>query len=151
MASNTEVISALNRLIETCRDGQEGFKTAAGGVRSAELKSLFHEYSQQRARFVGELQQEVRRMGGEAEDAGSVSAALHRGWIGLKSALTGEDDGAILTECERGEDAAVASYRSALGTDLPANVRGVVERQFSEVKQAHERVRSLEEAGGANA
>ncbi|HWS54590.1 MAG TPA: PA2169 family four-helix-bundle protein [Pyrinomonadaceae bacterium] len=151
MSSNAEVISALNRLIETCRDGQEGFKAAADGVRGDELKRLFREYSQQRARFAGELQQEVRRLGGEASEAGSVSAALHRGWMGLKSALTGEDDGAILAECERGEDSAVSSYRSALGTDLPAHVRSMVERQFSEVKQAHDRVRSLEKAGGANA
>ena len=150
MASNEEVISALNNLIETCRDGQEGFQTAAEGVRSAELKQLFHGYSQQRARFVGELQQEVRRLGGDPEDSGSVAASLHRGWMGLKSALTGADDDAILAECERGEDSAVANYRDALGTDLPANVRAVVERQFSEVKQAHDRVRSLEKAGGAS-
>ncbi|HEV3468020.1 MAG TPA: PA2169 family four-helix-bundle protein [Pyrinomonadaceae bacterium] len=151
MASNAEVISTLNSLIETCRDGQEGFKTAAEGVRGEELKRLFREYSQQRARFAGELQQEVRRLGGEAADSGSVSAALHRGWMGLKSAITGGDDGAIIAECERGEDAAVAGYRSALGTDLPSHVRAIVERQFSEVKQAHERVRSLETAGGAGA
>jgi uncharacterized protein (TIGR02284 family) len=54
-------------------------------------------------------------------------------------------------ECERGEDSAVANYRAALGTDLPAHVRALVERQFSEVKQAHDRVRSLEKASGANA
>ena len=32
MASSEEVISTLNNLIETCRDGQNGFKTAAEGV-----------------------------------------------------------------------------------------------------------------------
>ncbi|MDT7780122.1 MAG: hypothetical protein QOC99_2634, partial [Acidobacteriota bacterium] len=31
MASNEEVISTLNNLIETCRDGQNGFQTAADG------------------------------------------------------------------------------------------------------------------------
>jgi uncharacterized protein (TIGR02284 family) len=151
MASNAEVISALNNLIETCRDGQEGFQTAADAVRSGELKQLFREYSQQRARFVSELQSEVRRLGGDPEDSGSVAASLHRGWIGLKSVVTGSDDNSILAECERGEDSAVANYRAALDTDLPAHVRALVERQFSEVKQAHERVRSLEKAGGAGA
>ncbi len=151
MASNEEVISTLNELIETCRDGQEGFRAAAGGVGGAELKRLFHEYSQQRAGFVGELQGEVRRLGGEAEDSGSVAASLHRGWIGIKAAVTGRDDRSILAECERGEDSAVSTYRAALDADLPANVRAVVERQFGEVKQAHDRIRSLEKSTGAGA
>lgn len=151
MASNEEVISTLNNLIETCRDGQNGFQTAAAGVESSELKTLFHTYSQQRASFVGELQDEVRRLGGDPEDTGSVAATLHRGWINLKSAVTGKDDAAVVTECERGEDSAVANYRDALSTDLPANVRSAVERQFGEVKQAHDRVRAIEKANKAGA
>ena len=151
MASDSEVISTLNDLIETCRDGQEGFSTAAEAVGDTELKRLFHEYSRQRARFVGDLQDEVRRLGGDAENSGSITASLHRGWMGLRAAVTGRDDAAILAECERGEDAAVANYRAALGRDLPSNVRSLVERQFAEVKAAHDRVRSLEKAGGAGA
>ena len=151
MASNEEVISTLNNLIETCRDGQQGFQTAAAAVERGDLKQLFHTYSQQRAGFVGQLQDEVRRLGGDPENAGSVAATLHRGWIDLKAAVTGRDDAAILAECERGEDSAVANYRDALGVDLPANVRSIVERQFGEVKEAHDRVRSLEQAREAGA
>src|SRR5918999_4126680 len=112
MASNEEVISTLNNLIETCRDGQNGFQTAAEGVQKSELKTLFHTYSQQRARFAGELQDEVRRLGGDPEDSGSVAASLHRGWMGLKSVISGSDDAAILAECERGEDSAVLNHRA---------------------------------------
>jgi uncharacterized protein (TIGR02284 family) len=151
MSSNAQVISTLNSLIETCRDGQQGFQTAAEGVQSGELKQLFHTYSQQRARFAGDLQDEVRRLGGDPETSGSVTASLHRGWMGLRAVVAGRDDDAILAECERGEDSAVSNYRAALNADLPANVRTLVERQFGEVKAAHDRVRSLEKAGGASA
>jgi uncharacterized protein (TIGR02284 family) len=151
MASNEEVISTLNNLIETCRDGQNGFKTAAEGVKNAELKELFYQYSQQRAAFVGELQEEVRRLGGDPENTGSVAASLHRGWMNIKSAITGEDVGAIISECERGEDSAVSNYRDALDKDVPANVRQVIERQFSSIKEAHDRIRSLEKSSGAGA
>jgi len=65
MASNEQVISTLNGLIETCRDGQKGFQAAAEGVKSAELKELFYGYSRERAGFTGDLQDEVRRRGGE--------------------------------------------------------------------------------------
>jgi uncharacterized protein (TIGR02284 family) len=65
--------------------------------------------------------------------------------------VTGKDDDAIISECERGEDSAVSNYRDALDKDLPANVRSIVERQFASVKQAHDRIRSLERASGAGA
>lgn len=151
MASNEEVISTLNNLIETCRDGQNGFKTAAEGVKNPELKELFYHYSQQRASFVGELQDEVRRLGGDPENSGSVAASLHRGWIDIKSAITGEDEDAVISECERGEDSAVSNYRDALERDMPANVRQVIERQFSAVKEAHDRIRTIEKADSAGA
>ena len=144
-------ISTLNNLIETCKDGQEGFLEAAEGVKNSELKTLFLAYSQQRAQFAGVLQNEVLRMGGEPEKAGSVAAKLHRGWIDIKSAVTGEDEGAIISECERGEDSAVKNYQEALNEDLPANIRSIIEQQFTQVKEAHDHIRALERASGAKA
>ena len=149
--NNDDVISTLNNLIETCKDGQNGFQTAAEGVKNSELKTLFHTYAQQRAQFAGELQGEVRRLGGDPEQTGSVAATLHRGWINIKSAVTGEDENAVISECERGEDSAVSNYRDALNADLPADVRSIVERQYTQVKSAHDRIRALERATGAGA
>jgi len=149
MASDAEVISTLNSLIETCRDGQEGFRTAAEGVRSAELRELFHWYARQRAAFAGELQDEVRRLGGEPEQTGSLVASLHRGWMGLRAALEGGDERAISGECERGEEVAMSAYRSALDTDMPASVRALVERQFAEIREARHQLGNLEEGPGA--
>ena len=151
MASNEQVITTLNNLVQTCRDGQEGFQTAAEGVRSAELKELFYGYSRERASFAGELRDEVRRLGGEAPEGGSVGGALHRGWMGLRAVVTGTDDDAVIAECERGEDFALAEYRAALGIDLPAGVRSMVERQFAGVKKAHDHIDNLGGAPGAGA
>ena len=148
MATNDDAISTLNNLIETCKDGQNGFQSAADGVKKSELKTLFSTYAQQRAQFATELQGEVRRLGGDPEKAGSVAATLHRGWINIKSVVTGEDEGAVLAECERGEDSAVSNYQDALSSNLPANVKSIVERQFTKIKEAHDRIRSLEKASG---
>ena len=151
MPSDAEVIATLNRLIETCRDGREGFRTAAEGVRSAELRGQFQAFARQREGFAGELQGEVRRLGGEPEQTGSLVATLHRGWMGLRAALEGDDDRAVVSECERGEDVALETYRAALGADLPASVRAMVERQFAEVKEAHNLIANLERRSGAGA
>ena len=149
---NDNTISTLNNLIETCKDGQNGFQTAADGVKQSDLKTLFQAYAQQRAQFASELQNEVRRLGGDPEKTGSLAASLHRGWIDIKSAVTGEDEGAVISECERGEDSAVRNYKDALADEnLPGDVRSIIERQFTQVKEAHDRIRSLEKASGAGA
>jgi uncharacterized protein (TIGR02284 family) len=141
-----DAISVLNNLIETCKDGQNGFQEAAESVEDSSLKSLFYEYSQQRAQFAGELQALVKDLGGEPTNSGSVGANLHRRWIDVKSLVTGKDDAAILNECERGEDVAKNAYQDALKANLPASVLTVVQRQSDSVKEAHDRVKSLRNA-----
>lgn len=141
--SNDDVISTLNNLIETCKDGQEGFKSASEGVERSDLKTAFYEFSQQRSQFSGELQQLVRSLGGDPELSGTLSGAIHRGWIDLKAAVTGRDEAAILNECERGEDYAKAAYEEACNLALPANVAAVVMEQSNAVTAAHDRVKAL--------
>lgn len=147
--TNDEVISTLNGLIETCKDGQDGFMTAAEGVERSDVKSTFYELGQQRSQFAGELQTLVRELGGDPETAGSISASLHRGWINIKSAVTGQDEAAILNEAERGEDSAKKAYTDALAQDLPANVNSVVQTQAQAVIAAHDKVRSLRDSANA--
>ena len=139
--------TVLNNLIETLKDGQEGFKQAAESVRNPALKSLFSEYSQQRSRFATSLQAEARKLGEEKPGtSSSATGALHRGWINLKSAITGGDEHAILAECERGEDSAVEEYKKALDDGLSPSAQELVSRQFAEIKAAHDRIRSLRNA-----
>src|SRR5205807_4543019 len=112
--TNGKAVSVLNHLIETCKDGQEGFKHAAQGVKSSHLKSLFMEFAEQRAQFASQLRAEVARLGGKPEAGSSVTGSLHRGWTNLKAAISGGSEAAIISECERGEDIARDTYRDAL-------------------------------------
>ena len=138
-------ISTLNELIETLKDGKSGFETAAEDVKDSSVKSVFQEFAQQRSRLAGELQSEVRKLGGDPEKTGSTVAAAHRGWIHLKSTL-GAGEKSILNEAERGEDVAVKSFEKALSAPLPPDVAGVVRRQYGEVKQAHDKIRNLRDS-----
>lgn len=142
------VISTLYNLIVTLKDDENGLRTAAERVNNSELKTLFYTYSQQRAQFAAKLQDEVRQLGGDPETTGSVAATLHRGWMTIKSGQHGKDDSAIISECERGEDSALRNYQDALNAKLPANIRSVVELQFTQIKEAHDRIRALERDSG---
>lgn len=136
------VISTLNNLIETCRDGENGFQTAAEGITDAAMKGAFHQYAQQRNQFAEELQSEVRMLGSDPQTTGSVAGALHRGWINIKAAVTGKDEHNILEECERGEDSAKRNYLEALEAILPPKVQHLINRQYQDVIKAHDTIRS---------
>ena len=64
-------------------------------------------------------------------------SAVHRGWINLKSIVTGQDDSAILGECETGDATALKAYETALkSTELPAEARTVIQKQHGEILSA---------------
>ena len=148
MSQQKEIISTINSLIETLKDGQEGFRQASEAVRDFQLKMLFGEYSLQRAKFAGELQSEAINLGEHnPENTSSAAGALHRTWINLRSAITSHDDHAILAECERGEDSAVNEYKKAMEKgELSAPIRETISRQYTDVKSAHDRIRELRDA-----
>ena len=146
------ITSTLNNLIETSKDGEQGFRTSAENAQNAELKQLFMRRADDCARGAAELQAIVARLGEEPEDSGSVAGAIHRGWVNLKAAVANRDDLAILEECERGEDVAKAAYRSALEkTDLPAEIRTVVQKQYDGVLRNHDEIRNLRDRFKATA
>jgi len=140
---STEIISVLNDLIDTCRDGIEGFKTASESVDNPGAKALFASRLPNIQRGLAELQAEVRRLGGDPDKSGTVGGAMHRGWMNLKAAITGKNEAAIIAECERGEEHAAHVYEEALQKDLPLDTRSIVERQYRGVVENLERVRAL--------
>jgi uncharacterized protein (TIGR02284 family) len=130
-------------LIETCEDGIHGFQTASEAVENPSAKALFASRLPNIQRGLAELKAEVRRLGGDPDKSGTVAGALHRGWINLKSAVTGKNEEAIVMECERGEEHAAHVYEDALQKDLPMDTRAIVERQYRGVLENLERVRAL--------
>lgn len=138
-----DIIDTLNDLIETCKDGEYGFRTSAEHVRAADLRQTLEARAGDCRSAAAELQALVGQLGGSAEDSGSMAGAAHRGWVAVKGTLAGYTDKAVLEECERGEDVALQRYRAALDKTLPAQIREVVQRQYEGAKRNHEQVRTL--------
>ena len=144
-------ISTLNDLIETCKDGEQGFKTAAGGLKDPATKAKFQEYSRQRADMVRELQAEVRKLGGDPETAGSVSGSLHRGWIDQLASMLRDryqyDADHLIVLAEQpamGERRALQPRQ--LGIEEAQVELGVVDHQRGIADEFHEPLEDLGEA-----
>jgi uncharacterized protein (TIGR02284 family) len=114
------------------------------GIPTHKIRETFTVFKRQVV-YGQPLQLEVERLAEKPAEAGHAVAALHRSWMNIKSAVTGKDEGAIITECERGEDFAVKAYERALRHSLPADLKDLVERQFLKIREAHDQVRSLEQ------
>lgn len=138
-----DIISTLNDLIQTCKDGAEGFRDCAAHVNEAQMKSLLDNRAQSCDSSAAELQELVRGYGGDPETKSSLAGTLHRRWVDIKAAISGRDEHAVLSECERGEDVAVRRYRDALDKVLPPEIRAVVERQYQGALRNHDQVKAL--------
>ncbi|TGE28683.1 ferritin-like domain-containing protein [Hymenobacter metallicola] len=140
----SETARAYNDLVEINKTAAKGYQEAAEGVSSPDLKSKLSELSQQRAQFVSQLTQQAQQIGINPQDGNTLegvvadaAAAVHRGWINIKSAITGQDDSAILGECETGDATALTAYETALKSqEIPAQARTVIEQQHSEILSA---------------
>ena len=143
---NDDVVSTLNDLLESCRDGEYGFSTSADHTQSADLKTLLSRHAQECRTAGQELQALIRQLGGEVDEGGSITGALHRGWVSVRGTLSGHSDQAMLDECERVEDSAVASYRKALKQDLPANIRSMIEKQAQGAQKNHDEIKALRDS-----
>jgi len=60
--------------------------------------------------------------------------------------VTGNDDKAILNECEAGEDSAKSAYKNALAEPLPANVKEILDTQYAAVMRSHDRIKALRDS-----
>ena len=134
----------LNHLVETCKDGERGFRHAAGLVTHWAMQSEFTHAADQRAQFATDLLAHAQRLGGASTADGTVTASLHRHWMDVRSRLSGHDDRAILTEARRGDSVTVLAFKSAVEGALPETVRDLVEQEYTDVCRSHERLEDLD-------
>jgi len=147
MFDSNKDVSTLNSLIATTIDSINGYQESADAVENPQFRELFQNLCQDRQQVLPQLQAEVARLGGNPEDDGTALAAAHRGWVDLKSAITGRNDKAVVNEVERGEDHIKAKFESALNDgDLSAETRSAVQQAYESVRRGHDRVRDLKQA-----
>lgn len=145
--ANTET---LNDLIRINNDRIEGYAKAAAQANDQDLQSLFSEFTQQSRQLANELRGLVNiRYGSDdndkqVTDETTASGKIYRAWMDVKDKFTGGNRKSVLASCEFGEDAAQKAYNSALDDDdITPDVRSVIERQKSELRQAHDQVKRM--------
>jgi uncharacterized protein (TIGR02284 family) len=147
---NDDAIKTLNDLLESCRDGEYGFRECAEHTQADHIKTVLHQRAGDCQSAAAELYQLIVDLGGEPDEGGTVSEALHRGWVAVKGTLSGYSDYDMLDECERAEDVALGQYRKSLKQNLPLNVKAVVERQARGAQLNHDQIKALRDSHKAS-
>ena len=148
MFGKKDEISVLDTLTTTLIDSVNGYRDAAANLRGGErFQQMFREMADERSRIAEDLRSEIRRLGGDPPDEGSLMGKTHQRWLDLKAAITGRDDKAIINEVERGEDYLKEKFEAALSTgELTAETRGSIDRAFQSVRKGHDKVSQLKHA-----
>lgn len=139
-------ISKLRDLIRINVDSYNGFAEAAESINNESIADLFREFARQRAEFASSLKRIVSLNDEEPRVEGSLSAAIHRLWIDVRSMLSGGDAHAILSEAERGEDQIKAAYEEALKETAGSAANDILTEQYAAIKEGHDRIRGLRDA-----
>src|ERR1700761_8826891 len=134
----------LRDLIETLRDGHQGFIELEKNLKDPEARKLFREETLARAGFAGELENELHRLGvKDVKVSSSTAAKVHRAWGELRNRLGGGDH-ALLSTAEQGEDEAKKAYDDVLSNeDFPLPIREILLRQQRHILAAHDRIKGL--------
>ena len=147
-------IHVLNSLIETTLDSADGYREAAKETEDARYKSVFEKRGAERAEVARDLQGEVRTLGGDPEDDGSILAKAHRAFLDVKHALL-RDEQAVINSVETGEDFIKGKFDTALeDSAVSATTKEAIRRAYTSVKSGHDQMRelkhSLERADGGH-
>lgn len=90
-----------------------------------------------------ELRSMARAYGDVVDSDGSSLAAVHRGWISLKDAITSTDSGAVINAATTGEDHAVQTFENALDEEISLDLRMKVADQLTEIRSARDVVAAM--------
>ncbi len=145
--TNEKAAANLKQLLSICNDGKEGYRTAAENVDSPDLKALLTTYSIQRAEFEMQLKTCMHQCNANPDnDSGGPLGVLHRTWIEIKTALTSNDNKAVLDACITGEKAALDAYNDALeDTELSPDIRQILADQRDSIKECLKNIEMLKD------
>ncbi len=142
-----QIAAVVSRLQALNRDAAAGYEKAAQDVQNPTLRELFEAHVLRRSNNESELGQVVSQLGGDQQADPSLTGAVHRAWIDVKSAVAGRQGDEIVDECLRGDKAYVEEYQKALEHPLPTAVRSLLQGHLNEAKEtikALETIKSLE-------
>jgi uncharacterized protein (TIGR02284 family) len=139
MEKSKEVVEVLNDLVMINNDRIAGYERAIKELKQNDddLKTLFDQMIVESQKIKSDLAHEIQVLHGDVEKGSTEMGKIYRAWMDVKAVFTGESRHTVLSNCERGEDAAQDAYKKALETDrLTAFLRELLTSHQSTLRES---------------
>ena len=139
----------LNDLVKINNDRVDGYKKAIENLQpeDADLRVLFQEKINESHAFHSELTAEVALLGEKVATGTMALGKIYRAWMDVGAFLSGGERKFVINNCERGEDAAITAYNTALNSDeLTPTQREILLSQLQIIKLSHNEIKALRDA-----
>ncbi|MCX2739703.1 PA2169 family four-helix-bundle protein [Pontibacter anaerobius] len=148
MNNNERAIDVLQELNQFVNDRIEGYERAAKNTHDPAHQSYYKDLMNQSRQFSNEINSSISSLGGTTQNNTTAKGKIFRGWMDVKSTVTGNDEEALIKSNITGEEWAQKAYNDALDhrTELPQNVVQLVEKQKQASMATCERLRQMEKA-----
>ncbi|HEY4210880.1 MAG TPA: PA2169 family four-helix-bundle protein [Steroidobacteraceae bacterium] len=141
--SARQSIRTLNRLVQTCRDGEAACAAWSAAVASPDLEEGLWHRSQEWGRQGDELQALVLLLGGRPARTATPAGRALRGWILLKRVFLGRSDLSVVLGWEQAQRNALRRYQHALEGTQPAQVHRTLLLQAARLSDHHHHLEDL--------
>lgn len=132
--ANRHDIQVLNGLIRTVIDSADGYQDALDNSADPGRRDLFARREAERRVIAQTLSSDVRTLGGEPDQDGSILAKAQRALTDVKHALL-RDDLTMVGAVEQAEDHVRTRFEKALeDSDISATTREAIRRAFERVR-----------------
>lgn len=146
MNSTEKIVDQLNNLLILNYDSENGWEKAISNTENSALQSFFKVKLSQRRHFKNELIKEIKAFGGTPDKGHSLVGKMHQTWMDILTALSTNDEEAVLDACETGEKAALKNYEAVLETeDLPMSTKAMLVKQKTAIEKSLRQVDALED------
>jgi uncharacterized protein (TIGR02284 family) len=137
----------LNDLLRINTERVERYKRASYEILDSELKSVFYTMADESRKNMTEINTYVNKHYGEPDAHAVVKPGkIYRSWIDVNSKFNGTLRNQLLTSCEFGELATIASYTMAKMETRQEALLELLDRQYESLKSSHEVVKSYRQA-----
>ncbi len=145
--SHEKTVSVLNDLLQITNDRIEGFSKVENKVweNYSDLKADYDEMVANSHKMKSELSGMITEREGKPENTATAAGAVHRAWIDVKNAFSGNTDETTLGNVVFGEEAAIKAYADALDSGaLYAESSKVVQDQLHHLRSSYNKFENLE-------
>lgn len=140
-----DTLSTLRHLAQVDIDAIRAYTQAIENCGDRELAATLSAFRGDHERHVRDLSPAIRRLGGTPPNSADVTGF---GIAGFTAVMAGAGTTGALTVMESNEIVTNDAYRQALSRELPADIRGMVERNREDERRHLEAIRGRLEATG---